>query len=220
MRLTVPTATARTACAESVVGFVRAVDALSELDLLGASRCHGWTRMDVMVHVIAGWEDMLGGLVSSVDAEPTVDAATYWPAFAAEFVADDPIPALMAQRRRSTTYLRPASATRHLHEVADALLRGIASLPRGNCLWQGHVFTAGDFLTVWAVEDVVHHLDLRSEDPAPDSALALARATIEALVGEPLPTGWTDLEATLIGTGREPVPEDGGAIRDRFPALG
>lgn len=220
MRLTVPTTEARSACAASIEGFVRAVDALSESELLAASRCHGWTRLDVVVHVIACWHEMLAGLVSEVDAEPTVDAATYWPAFATEEASSDPVSVLMAQRRRTAAYARPASATAHLHDVADALLRGVESLPRGNCLWQRHVFTPGDFLAVWAVEDVVHHLDLCCEEPAPGSALELARATVEALVGEPLPRAWTDVEATLIGTGRCPVPEDGSTLSDRLPALG
>ena len=81
MALTVDLETGRRAFAESVTSFVRAVDAFSEWDLLDVSRCHGWTRLDVVVHVVAGWEEMLGGFVSPVDGPPTVDAATYWPAF-------------------------------------------------------------------------------------------------------------------------------------------
>jgi hypothetical protein len=74
--LTVGLDDGRTACAESIESFVRAVDAFSEYHLLDASRCHGWTRLDVAVHVLAGWQEMLGGLVSVRDSDPTVDAAT------------------------------------------------------------------------------------------------------------------------------------------------
>lgn len=210
----------RTACAESVEAFVRAAEGFSEHDLLGASRCHGWTRLDVVVHMIAGWYDMLGGLVSPVDSEPTVDAATYWPAFATAYHADDPVPALMSQRRRSAAYVRPASATEQLRDVADAVTRGVTACGGGPLLWQGHVFTTGDFLAVWAVEHVVHHLDLRSDEPAPASALRLARASVESLVGDPLPVTWTDVEVALIGSGRSPVPVVAGALADRLPALG
>lgn len=220
MGLTVPFDDGRAACAESIQAFVRAVDGFSEHDLFGASRCHGWTRLDVAVHVLNGWHEMLGGLVSAVDAEPTVDAATYWPAFAAQFADDDPVGTLMAQRRRSAAYARPSSATEHLHDVASALVRGVADCDDGQYLWQGHVFTAGDFLAVWAVEDVVHHLDLLSDQPAPANALLLARATIEGLLGEPVPRTWTDLDATLIGTGRVPVPTGSGSIAARLPAFG
>lgn len=220
MGLTVALEEARAACAGTIEAFVRAVDDVSEHDLLGASRCHGWSRLDVVVHVMAGWQEMLGGLVSFVDSGPTVDAATYWSAFAAEYATDDPVPTLMAQRRRSDAYARPSSAVAQLHDVASALVRGVTACEDRRHLWQGHVFTAGDFLTAWAVEVVVHQLDLHCDAPAPADALGLARTTIEALVGEPLPTTWSDLDATLIGTGRAPVPAGSGAVAARLPALG
>jgi hypothetical protein len=196
-----------------------AVGSLSEYELLDASRCHGWTRLDVVVHLIAGWQEMLGGMVSPVDAEPSVDAATYWPAFAGEYATDDPVPVLMSQRRRTAAYARPASATAQLRDVAAMVRRGAAAYPDRRCLWQGHVFAGGDFLAIWAVENVVHQLDLRSAVPAPVSALRLARATIEALIGRPLPGEWADEDAVLIGTGRAPVPADAGELTVLLPAL-
>jgi hypothetical protein len=210
----------RAACADSIEEFLVAVDDLGEHELLGASRCHGWTRLDVLVHVLAGWQEMLGGLVSRVDSEPSVDAASYWPAFAADFASEDQLLALMSQRRRTSTYARPAAATDQLHDVAAALVRGVMSSEDRPCLWQGHVFAPGDFLAVWAVENVVHHLDLVAAVPAPPSALALTRATIESLVGESLPASWTDEDAALIGSGRTPVPDDAGPVAARLPALG
>src|SRR3954454_6167492 len=182
MSLTVDLPTGRTAFTESVTAFVDAVDAFDEWDLLGASRCHGWTRLDVVVHVLAGWQEMLGGMVSPVDDVPTVDAATYWPAFA-ELEAGDPLVALMAQRRRTAAYSRPSAACAQLRDVAEALLRGARSLPDRHVLWQGQVFTAGDFLAIWAVEDVIHQLDLDGDDVAPPTAVHLGRSTVEALAG-------------------------------------
>lgn len=111
----------RVACAESITAFVQAVEGFDELELLDASRCRGWSRLDVVVHVIAGWQEMLQGLVSRVDDEPTVDAASYWPAFAAQFATDDPVPTLMSQRRRTSAYPRPASATAELAHRLPAL---------------------------------------------------------------------------------------------------
>ena len=211
---------ARTACVDSIDAFVRAVESFSEYDLLGSSRCYGWTRLDVTVHVLGGWQEMLGGMVSPVESEPTVDAATYWPAFAAEYAADDPVPTLTAQRRRAAAYARPASARVQLRDVAAAVRRGVVSHRDRRCLWQGHVFAAGDFLAIWAVEDVVHHLDLVSVEPAPATALRLARATVEALIEQPLPAMMSDQEATLIGTGRSPAPAGLDAVAARLPALG
>lgn len=124
----------------------------------------------------------------------------------------------MAQRRRTATYLRPSAAAAQLDEVGEALLRGVGACPDRSLLWQGHVFTAGDFLAVWAVENFVHLLDLGCAQSAPPGALGLVRATVEALVEEPLPAGWSDLDAALIGTGR--VPEGTGTVAARLPALG
>lgn len=186
MALTVDLATGRTAFADSVTAFVRAVDGFAEWDLLGASRCHGWTRLDVASHVIAGWQEMLGGFVSPVDDVPTVDAASYWPAFDEEYDDPDPVVPLMAQRRRTAAYLRPDSVRAQLRDVADAVLRGAASCPDRHPMWQGHVFTAGDFLTIWAVEDVIHQADLLGDEPLPPSALDLARATVSELGGAAL----------------------------------
>jgi len=220
MGLTVALDAGRAACIDSVRDFVRAVDATDEYDLLGASRCHGWSRLDVVTHVLAGWQEMLGGLVSPVDGEPSVDAASYWPAFAAEYVTQDRVTPLMAQRRRTATYLRPASAVEQLHDVAAVLLRGIEDLRDRRYQWQGHVFTAGDYLAIWAVEDVVHHLDLLTAVHAPAGALSLARQTVEALAGSGLPPEWPDQDAVLVGTGRVPVPDGLGPVAQRLPSLG
>jgi len=220
MALTVTLEEGRAACAETIRGFVRAADGLTEHELLDVSRCHGWSRLDAVTHVISGWQEMLGGLVSVVDAEPTVDAATYWSAFADAYGGEDSVSLLMAQRRRTSTYSRPESTREHLRELAAALVRGVDAFGDQRCLWQKHVFAPGDFLAVWAVENVVHHLDLRSVEPAPANALALARATVEALAGTPLPSSWTDEDATLIGTGRRPVPDGVGELAGRLPVLG
>jgi hypothetical protein len=211
---------ARTACAESIGSFLSATDGFAEYDLLGASRCHGWTRLDVVVHTIGGWQEMLGGLAAVVDAEPTVDAASYWPAFAAEIGSGDPVTTLMAQRRRTAVYSRPSSACEHLRDVAGMLQRGVEHFADRPCTWQGHVFAPGDFLAIWVVENAIHHLDLLSGEPAPRAALGMARATVEALVQEALPTTWTDEDAVLIGTGRSPVPAGLTSLAERLPALG
>lgn len=221
MTFSVPIGEARSICAGAVTAAVEAVDGLSEYQLLAGSRCHGWSRLDVVVHLIGGWQEMLMGMVSPVEEPPTVDAATYWTAFADEYATDDPLPPLMMQRRRTAAYARPASAVAELHDVADAVRRGVGSLPERRCQWQGQVFEPGDFLAVWAVEDVVHQLDLDTDAPAPPDALALARGTVEALLGDALPSDWTDTEAVLVGTGRIAAPSTlSGQLAGRLPALG
>lgn len=220
MSLTLDLADARAAFLDSVDAFVEAVAGLGEYELLGTSRCHGWTRLDVVTHVVAGWQEMLGGMVSQVPDAPTVDAASYWTAFDEQFGDEDPVQVLMAQRRRSGAYARPASARAHLQDLASAVRRGAGNLPDQRFSWQGHVFTAGDFLAVWAVEDVVHQLDLDLPGSIPARPLSLARRTVEALVNETLPETWSDLDAVLIGTGRLPVPGDAVTFAARLPAFG
>src|SRR3954462_5934608 len=110
MGLSVSLEVGRSACAESIDAFVQAVDSFTEYELLGASRCHGWTRLDVVTHVLAGWQEMLGGMVSPVESEASVDSATYWTTFAEEYASDDPVAVLMSQRRRTASYARPESA--------------------------------------------------------------------------------------------------------------
>jgi hypothetical protein len=219
MAFSVPLDDGRAACVDSIDAFLRSVETFSEYELLGASRCHGWSRLDVVTHVLAGWQEMLGGMVSVVDDEASVDAASYWSAFATEYSTDDPVPVLMSQRRRTSAYVRPASATAQLREVAASVRRGVGCFQDRPCLWQGHIFAPGDFLAVWAVEGVVHHLDLLSDEPAPPQALGLARATVEALIAQPFPGVWGDEEAVLMGTGRLPVPDGLGAMADLLPAL-
>lgn len=176
MTLTFPLESMRQTCADTVTAFSAAADALGEYELLGASRCHGWTRLDVVVHVVNGWHEMLGGLGSATESAPTVDAASFWTAFDAEQNAADPIAELMAQRRRTAAYSRPAAALAHLHDVESMVLRGIDSMTDGARRWLGHVFSAGDFLAVWAVEHVIHQLDLLETAAPPPDAEGIATA--------------------------------------------
>lgn len=219
MPFTVAFDDARSAFELSVTAFSAAVTSMSEWDLLASSRCHGWTRMEVIAHVVAGWQEMLEGFVTIVDDDPTVDAASYWTAFADMTSGSDRVEVLMAQRRRAAAYIRPAALVEQMHDVAGAVLSGARTMGARACRWQRQVFEPGDFLAIWAVEDLIHHLDLLVDDPPPDSALALARATLETLATTPLPADWPDEHAVLIGTGRIPVPDDAGPLAARLPLL-
>jgi uncharacterized protein (TIGR03083 family) len=220
MALSIELAEGQDAFEKSVLAFLGAVDRLTDHQLFAHSRCHGWLRLDVLAHVLGGWQEMLIGFVRQVDATPTVDAASYWTAFAQEMAEENPIAVLMTQRRRSDAHPSPAGLRAQLRDVSEAVLHGARTMTDYPRMWQGHVFTAGDYLAIWAVEDAVHHLDLDvPDDTPPATALSLCRRTIEALVGEPLPGTWTDLDAVLAGTGRIAVPAGGDRVADRLPAL-
>lgn len=154
-----------------------------------------------------------------VDAEPTVDAASFWTAFAADNDGLDRVAVLLAPRRRSDASPRPDAMRAQLRDVAAAAVHGAEAMGDRPVRWADQVFAPGDFLTIWAVEDVVHQLDLDLGEDVPAGALALARRTAEALAG-PLPAAWPDSRAVLVGSGRLPVPADVGPAGARLPALG
>ncbi|NUO40969.1 MAG: hypothetical protein HOV82_02920, partial [Streptomyces sp.] len=76
---------------------------------------------------------------------------------------------------------------------------------------QGHVLTAGDLMTTLAVEAAIHHLDLVVElpdVPGPSPAgLAAVRATLDGLLGRPVPLAWSDEHYARAATGRVPLTE-------------
>jgi hypothetical protein len=85
--------------------FVAAAQRFSEYDLLGAATVHGWSRLDVVVHVRAGLEEMVGVCAARVDDDPDHDAASYWASFAAD--DNDAVPQILWMRRTAAAYSRP-----------------------------------------------------------------------------------------------------------------
>ncbi len=208
--LTVELEQARPAFLDQLRGFVAAVQYLDDHQLLAASRCHGWAVLDVVVHVRGGLEEMLRGFTAPSADPVTVNAASYWTAWAA---ADsvDPVNGILWTRRTASAYRRPRSALGHLRDAADAALAAAGRLADTPLRFQDHVLSAGDFLTIWAVELAVHQADLSRdlELPAPaTAALRLTRATIEALLGAAVPGSLSDLDVLLLGTGRAAVPAE------------
>lgn len=202
----VPLAEARPAFLAALDVFEEAAGSLDDLTLLGASRVHGWSRLDCLVHVRLGLQEMLAGLAARMDDTPDVDAASYWTAF--EDGADvDPVPGILVTRRVAAAYTRPGHAVRHLHEVAQGLRHAVPALADGSIAFQGHVLTAGDMLATWAVELAVHHHDLAlpSDAPAPaPAAVHIGRLTAEALGGTSGARAGAedDLAVMLAGFGR------------------
>ena len=186
-RFTVPLDEARPTFLAALDAFVAAVDALDDLALLGPSRAHGWSRLDCLVHVRAGLQEMLAGLPARTDAAPDVDSASYWTSWE-EAADEDPVPGILQTRRTASAYARPTHAMEHLRQVTTGLRHAVTALDDGAHDFQGHVLTSGDLLATWAVELAVHHhdLDLPADLPAPDpAAVRLGRRTADALAGRP-----------------------------------
>lgn len=193
------------ACAAAVRALVAAADTLADDALLAPSRCAGWSRLDALVHVHLGLQEMLLGVVTPTDAVPDVDAATYWRTDPpGNDDSADAIDQLGYLHRLSSAYRRPRGMLGHLRMTAEGLTGAVERMPVGAVRFQGHVLTTGNFLATWATELAVHHLDLQldDDDPGPDpEALALARQTAEVLAGRTIDAA-SDAEAVLHGWGR------------------
>jgi hypothetical protein len=196
--------------------FVAAARSFSEYDLLGASRLHGWSRLDVVVHCRLGLEEMVGVCAMQVDGACDHDAASYWASFAED--DDDRVPHIMWMRRTSTAYNRPEGALRHLDDVAAMLRVALVRMPDHPVLFQGKTMTSGDFLATWVVELAVHQLDLgEGAGAATPESLQVVRRTVEAVADVDLPETWGDEDAALIALGRVPLPETAADLAGRLP---
>lgn len=191
-----------TAFLAAVESFGRVVDEMTDERLLDRSRCHGWVVADVLVHVHLGLQEMLLGMLHVTDAAPTTDAADYWRTPPPSTDPDaEGIDGLVFARRISAAYRRPTGLVGHLRPTLEGVALAASRLGDGAVRFQGHVLSTGDFLATWAVELAVHQLDITDEPPA-EPALRMAAATVEFLVGEPLPGPDTDI--VLGGSGRTP----------------
>jgi hypothetical protein len=191
---------------EQLTVFVAAAQSFSEYDLLGASLCHGWSRLDAVVHVRSGLEEMASGCAAQVDDPPDRDAGSYWETFAT-VPDEDPVPHILWMRRTAAAYTRPESALRHLRDVAATVHAVLNRLPDHPVLFQGRTMTSGDFLATWVVELAVHHLDLGEGAGRPTGgALHVVRRSVEAITDVDLPTEWSDEDAVLISLGRHALP--------------
>jgi Mycothiol maleylpyruvate isomerase N-terminal domain len=198
--------------------FVAAAQRYSEYDLLGAATVHGWSRLDVVVHVRAGLEEMVGVCAAQVDDEPDHDAASYWASFAEEDDADDAVPRILWMRRTASAYTRPTGALQHLTDVVATGRIALRRMPDHPVLFQGKTMTSGDFLATWVVELAVHQLDLGEGAGHPTAgSLAVVRRTVEAIADVDLPETWSDEDAALIALGRRPLPPDAGRLADVLP---
>lgn len=190
--------------------FVDAAAALDDLALLEPSRCRGWSRLDVVVHVRAGVEELAATAGATTDRVPDHDAATYWRS-RPDDRDDDPVPHIMWLRRTAAAYGRPSSAVTHLRAVADIAKLVVGQAADRSVIFQGKAMTVGDVLATWVVEIAVHLLDL--DVGAQPIGAALARRTLEALASADLPSGLDDTAAVLAGLGRTAWP----GVSGRFP---
>jgi len=143
---------------------------------------------------------------------------------------------------RSCLISQSAIERRDLREYADILtflsasgdvhdLRALINhhMPaRSEILHISALQPAGDLLGTLAVEATIHHLDLVAGDESlagpSGPGLAVARQTLDGVLGEPVPVGWDDVEYVLKATGRAELTAGDraglGVLAARFPLPG
>jgi Mycothiol maleylpyruvate isomerase N-terminal domain len=196
----------RTAFLAGLEAFVTCAESLSDVQLMAASRCTGWTVGDVVVHVHLGLQEMLLGLVGLTTEQPETDASSYWRITLPTNDDDaDQLAGMRFVRLLGASYLRPSNAVRHMLPTVDGIRAAASRLEPGAVRFQGHVLSSGDFLATWAVELAIHQLDMGRELPLPQpapAALRLARLTVEDVAGVDAPRTWSDETTVLLGAGR------------------
>jgi hypothetical protein len=190
---------------EQVGEFATAVRTLAEMQLLAPSLCHGWSVLDLVVHVRMGLPELAIGTTRRTHEAADHDAASYWGTHP-DSRDDDPVPHILWLRRVASAYLRPVAAVAHLSDTATDAVTAVSSMPAGVVDFQGKRMRSGDFAATWVVELAVHQLDLGMDGAAP-SGLAWTRMTLEALADADLPAGPDDRSAVLIALGRVPSPD-------------
>ncbi|MFB7644262.1 maleylpyruvate isomerase N-terminal domain-containing protein [Streptomyces sp. NPDC056084] len=169
------------------------------------SGCAGWLVRDLVCHLVIDAQDVLITLVTPTDAEPTVDAVTYWNTGSERPAGDDPLDALTV--RLAAAYEEPDLLKFHLDDVGSAAGRaaGLAD-PDVRVATRDQVLTTGDYLTAYVLEWTLHHLDLSDRLPdvagPPAEGLARSRELLGAIAGAEFPASFSDTDALLIGTGR------------------
>lgn len=218
---------ARSAMAASYRALTASTSKLDEDDLAAGSRCLGWTRADVLFHVLLDAQRALVTFATPAAREPDTDFVSYWE----PFLPGSPGSAAHARfvRRISACYPSGLAIVRQWTETAAAAVHAAGQLRAGLVVaTQGHVLPAGDFLATLAVEVTIHHLDLgcggdHLNGPSAEG-LAVVRLTLDGILGEPFPAAWDDATCALKGTGRSPLtPADRdsiGPLAARFPLLG
>ena len=114
-------------------------------------------------------------------------------------------------------------------ETAAAAAHAAATLPAEAKVGPpGDVLLNRDLHAPQAVEATVHHLDLSAGDDGlagpSRPGLAVARETLDGVLGRPVPVGWDDVDYVLKATGRAELTDGDraslGVLAARFPLLG
>jgi uncharacterized protein (TIGR03083 family) len=220
----------RELAAAQVEVLTEAVAGLSDADLVAGTGCAGWLVAHLLVHVRLGLEEMTGSFAEPADPAKPVDRdyVSYWRDFPA---ATEPVTfgTVRWHWANASAYSVASEFRRHFADTARAAAGTSRYAPAGRFRFQQYIMAAEDILATWAVELVLHHLDLIArlpgERPGPlPEAVALTTRTLDAMLGSERPPSWDDVTYALKGTGRAsldaPEREFLGPRAGRYPAFG
>jgi hypothetical protein len=192
---------------------------------LGAPTRTEWTVAELLFHLLLDAQRALVTFATPADEPPDTDAVSYWldwnPA------SGDGGAHLRFVRAAVAAYSSPRVVVEQWSETAAAAGRAALLAPLDVVATQGHRLALPDFLSTLVVEATVHHLDLTGHVPGPPvtpAALAEVRRVLDGLLRGRAPSGWSDRDYALKGTGRLPLTDDDraalGALAERLPLLG
>jgi hypothetical protein len=182
------------------------IGSVSEEEAWLPTGCLGFAVRDLVLHVLSDAQRALVALAAPVDREPDRDAVTYW--------RDSPGPddpqwrSLRALRTMASAY-GLESLKRDWRETGGAVVALAARTDRSAVVGtQGHALAVPDLAATLVFESAVHHLDLVAhlDRPGPrPGPLRVVRATLDGLLGRPVPLGWDDVTYARKATGRQDV---------------
>jgi uncharacterized protein (TIGR03083 family) len=217
---------ARAAMVASYQAVTDDVGEFDEDELARPSRCRGWSRGDLLFHMLLDAQRALVTFATPANGEPDVDFISYWAPFRPGTEGYDEHARFV--RRVASSYRSDLVIAAQWAETAAAAAHA-SGLPADiTVATQGHVLFVPDFLATLAVEATIHHLDLATGDGSlagpSGPGLAVTRETLDGLLGQRVPADWDDVSYVLKATGRaELTDSDGaslGALAARFPLLG
>ncbi len=126
--------------------------------------CAGWLVRDLVCHLVIGAQDILITLVTPADAEPTVNAVSYWHLVEPP-TGEDPLDALIP--RLAAAYGEPRWLKFHFDDVGSAAGRAAEPADRAaRVRTRDEVLTVADYLHAYVLEQTLHHLDLIAHLPS------------------------------------------------------
>lgn len=206
---------------------------LSPMELLGPTRCHGWTVADLVHHLTEDARRALVALATPAEAPSTRTFVTYWSSREPGVAAPDwesaeraAAASAWAGRRAASVAREPGLLVELWRETSAAAVRAaLAAPPAGLVTTQGQVLRVPDLLITLATEAIVHHLDLLlGLPPAPEPAVSTLDGLLARHGAAVRPRDWDVEDYLLKGAGRLALSQADrtalGAAAGAFPLLG